>query len=125
MLNLTDQRETLSVVDDQRGRPTSCQHLAAVSKKLANAAPDGTYHVTDGGQCTWHGFTAEIAKQAGHACDVQPCTTEQFPRPAKRPAYSVLDLSRTEAAVGEMPDWKDNLALVLKEQKKLATDEHR
>ena len=115
MLNLTEQRDELNVVDDQSGRPTSCQHLAAVAKKLTNAAPDGVYHVTDGGECTWHGFAAEIARQAGHDCHVKPCTTEQFPRPAKRPAYSVLDLSRTEAAVGKLPDWRDNLAAVLKQ----------
>ncbi|MEM7626633.1 MAG: dTDP-4-dehydrorhamnose reductase [Planctomycetota bacterium] len=115
MLRLTDERDTLSVVDDQRGRPTSAQHLAAVSKKLLLGAPDGTYHVADGGECTWFEFTKEIARQAGHACEIQPCTTDQFPRPAKRPAYSVLDLSRTEAAVGQMPAWQANLAEVLKQ----------
>ncbi|MEM1109186.1 MAG: dTDP-4-dehydrorhamnose reductase [Planctomycetota bacterium] len=112
MLRLTDEKDTLSVVNDQRGRPTSSQHLAAVSKKLL-AAPDGVYHVTDGGECTWFEFTQEIARQAQHTCDIQPCTTDQFPRPAKRPAYSVMDLSRTEAAVGKMTDWKTNLANVL------------
>lgn len=115
MLRLTEERDTLSVVNDQRGRPTSAQHLAAVSKQLLNAAPDGTYHVADGGECTWFEFTQEIARQAGHACDLQPCTTDQFPRPARRPAYSVLDLSRTEAAIGPMPDWKENLAHVLQQ----------
>lgn len=115
MLRLTDERDTLSVVNDQRGRPTSATHLASVSKQLLNAAPDGTYHVADGGECTWFDFAQEIARQANHACDIQPCTTDQFPRPAPRPAYSVLDLSRTEAAVGPMPDWKNNLADVLKQ----------
>ncbi|MEM6459788.1 MAG: dTDP-4-dehydrorhamnose reductase [Planctomycetota bacterium] len=112
MLRLTAERDTLSVVDDQRGRPTSATHLAAVSKQLL-AAPSGTYHVADGGQCTWFEFTKEIARLAGNTCDLQPCTTDQFPRPAKRPAYSVLDLTRTEAAVGPMPDWKVNLGSVL------------
>lgn len=115
MLRLTAERDALSVVDDQRGRPTSAQHLAAVSKKLIRGATDGTYHVADGGECTWYGFTQEIARQAGNLCDLQPCTTDQFPRPAKRPAYSVLDLSRTEAAVGKMPEWKDNLRSVIKQ----------
>ncbi len=69
--------------------------------------------MTAGGQCTWHGFAAEIVRQAGHACDVKPCTSDQFPRPAKRPAYSVLDLTRTESLLGPMPEWKQNLAAVL------------
>lgn len=115
MLRLTDEKETLSVVDDQRGRPTSARHLAAVSKQLLLGGTDGVYHVTDGGECTWFEFAQEIARQAGHRCDIQPCSTDQFPRPAKRPAYSVLDLSRTQAAVGPMPDWKENLAAVLEE----------
>ncbi|MEM9882354.1 MAG: dTDP-4-dehydrorhamnose reductase [Planctomycetota bacterium] len=121
MLRLTAERDTLSVVDDQRGRPTSATHLAVVSKQLL-AAPSGTYHVTDGGQCTWYEFTREISVLAGHTCDLQPCTTDQFPRPAQRPAYSVLDLSRTEAAVGPMPDWQRNLSQTIKQ---LVTDERR
>lgn len=115
MLRLTDEKDTLSVVNDQRGRPTSARHLAAVSKQLLLGATDGVYHVTDGGECTWFEFAQEIARQAAHTCDIQPCSTDQFPRPAKRPAYSVLDLSRTEAAVGPMPHWKDNLAIALGE----------
>ena len=88
MLRLTAERDTLSVVSDQRGRPTSAQHLAAVSKQLLNAAPDGTYHVADGGECTWFEFTREIARQAGppaSECDIKPCTTQQFPPPRPAP----------------------------------------
>ncbi len=109
MHRLTAERDTLRVVDDQRGRPTSAEHLAAASLALLERGATGTYHVTDGGACTWCGFTREIARLAGHACDVQPCTTAEFPRPAPRPAYSVLDLSKTEAMIGPMPDWRDNL----------------
>ncbi len=115
MLRLTDEKDTLSVVDDQLGRPTSARHLTAVTMRLLRGAIDGVYHVADGGECTWFEFAVEIARQAGHACDIQPCTTDQFPRPAKRPAYSVLDVSRTEAAVGPMPHWKTNLAQALAE----------
>ncbi len=113
MLKLTAERDTLMVVDDQRGRPTSAQHLARASLALLDAKGSGTYHVTDGGECTWHGFAAEIARLAGRACEVKPCTSEQFPRPAKRPAYSVLDLSHTERLIGPMPDWRDQLAAVI------------
>src|SRR5690606_25819564 len=88
MLCLTKEKPALKVVADQRGRPTSAQHLADVSLALLNA-PAGTYHVTDGGECTWCDFARAVNTLAGHACDVQPCATADFPRPAPRPAYSV------------------------------------
>ncbi|MEO1237870.1 MAG: dTDP-4-dehydrorhamnose reductase, partial [Planctomycetota bacterium] len=93
MLKLTAERNALNVVNDQRGRPTSAQHLAAVSKQLLDAEAEGTYHVTDGGECTWHGFTAEIARRAGpphDRCDVRPSTTAAFPSPPPQPADSDL-----------------------------------
>ena len=107
------QRDTLRVVDDQLGRPTSCEHLAKSSCALIQAGATGTYHITDGGQCTWHAFASMIAAHANPACTVEPCSSEEYPRPAVRPAYSVLDLSRTEARIGPMSDWKTNLANVL------------
>lgn len=113
MARLTAQRDTLRVVSDQRGRPTSCQHLAKVSLALLEAQARGIYHVTDAGECTWHEFTCEIARQLGNTCDIQPCTSAEFPRPAARPSYSVLDLSKTQAITGPLPHWRDNLAKVL------------
>ncbi len=113
MLRLTAEREELKVVDDQRGRPTSAEHLAVISLKLLETGERGNFHVTDGGECTWHGFTVEIARLAEHDCRVMPCTSDEFPRPAARPAYSVLDLSRTEQLLGPMPDWQTNLADVI------------
>ena len=113
MAKLTADRDTLRVVSDQHGRPTSCQHLAKVSLTLLEAQARGIYHVTDAGECTWHEFTCEIAKQLGNTCDVQPCTSAEFPRPARRPSYSVLDLSKTLAITGPLPHWRDNLAAVL------------
>ena len=114
MAKLTREKPQLKVVDDQRGRPTSAEQLARTTLAMLERGARGIHHATDGGECTWHGFTAEINRQLGHTCDVLPCTSAEFPRPAKRPAYSVLDLSRTEAVVGPIPDWKDNLADVLK-----------
>lgn len=122
MLRLTAEKDTLKVVHDQRGRPTSAPHLADVSFQLIHAGKDGTYHVTDGGECTWCEFTREIARQAGHTCDIQPCTTTEFPRPAKRPAYSVMDLAKTEAIVGPMPDWKDNLKRTIHQLEQVTTE---
>jgi len=108
------QRPSLRVVDDQRGRPTSAEHLAKSTLALLDRGHQGTWHVTDGGECTWFGFAKEIVRLSGADCEVHPCATEEFPRPARRPAYSVLDLSRTEAELGAMPRWEDNLADVMR-----------
>ncbi|MDQ3033990.1 MAG: dTDP-4-dehydrorhamnose reductase [Myxococcota bacterium] len=110
---LATQKERLQVVDDQRGRPTSAEHLARTTLALSGRGLTGTWHVTDGGECTWFEFAREIVRLSGASCVVEPCTSDAFPRPAKRPAYSVLDLSRTEAVLGAMPNWRANLADVL------------
>ena len=107
------QRDSLRVVDDQRGRPTSSTHLAASTLGLIESGASGVFHVTDGGECTWFDFAAEIAARVNPACRVEPCTTDQYPTPAARPAYSVLDISLTEQRLGPMPDWRQNLAEVL------------
>jgi dTDP-4-dehydrorhamnose reductase len=110
---LSRERPTLSVVADQRGRPTSADHLAATTWALLEAGARGIAHVTDGEECTWFDFATAIAERCGPQCRVSPCTTAEFPRPARRPPYSVLDLARTEAIAGPMPSWRDNLAQVL------------
>ncbi|MFO0633933.1 MAG: SDR family oxidoreductase [Nannocystaceae bacterium] len=81
--------------------------------RLLGAGVRGIVHVTDGEQCTWFEFASAIAAAVAPQCRVDPCTTAEFPRPARRPGYSVLDLARTEAAIGAMPPWRDNLADVL------------
>ena len=113
MAKLTRDKPALKVVDDQRGRPTSAEHLAKTALALLDRGATGTFHVTDGGECTWYEFTRAIAEKLGRTCTLSPCTTAEFPRPAPRPAYSVLDLSKTEALLGPMPDWRENLASVL------------
>ena len=116
---LAAERDELKVVADQRGRPTSCEHLAAASLAMLDAEGGeggeggGHHHLTDGGECTWHEFATAIAAHVNPSCRVLPCTTADFPRPAKRPAYSVLDLSATERLIGPRPPWQDNLATVL------------
>jgi len=109
----SSQRPVLRVVDDQRGRPSSAEYVASVTLLLLAKQARGTFHVTDGGECTWYEFAREIVKLSGHSCDVQPCTSEEFKRPAERPPYSVLDLAPTEALVGPLRDWRANLADVL------------
>ena len=113
MAKLTAEKPTLKVVHDQRGRPTSAEHLARSSLSLLDQGARGTFHVTDGGECSWYEFTVEIARILRRSCVISPCTTADFPRPAPRPAYSVMDLSATEARLGPMPDWRVNLADVL------------
>jgi dTDP-4-dehydrorhamnose reductase len=107
------EKPLLRVVDDQRGRPTSAEHLAFCTLALVEKKARGTLHVTDGGECTWFEFAREIVRLSGHDCRVEPCSTAEFPRPAKRPAYSVLDLAPTEALLGPMPSWQENLASVM------------
>lgn len=112
MARLAGERETLTVVDDQRGSPTWSRHLAAGLAQLARSeAPAGTYHCTNAGETTWCGFARAVFEELGHdPARVQPCTTADFPRPAPRPAYSVLsDASWTGAGLTALPDWRDGL----------------
>ncbi len=105
----------LKVVNDQRGRPTSAEHLAKGTLAMIDRGARGMHHLTDGGECTWFEFAQEIVEvlrdpgAAGSVATVLPCTSDEFPRPAKRPAYSVLDLAKTEALIGTMPNWKGNV----------------
>lgn len=110
---LADARPELRVVDDQRGRPTSAEHLARATLELWDRGARGTFHVTDGGECTWFEFAREVVRLRGASCRVVPCTTAEFPRPAPRPAYSVLNLYETEALLGATDDWRVRLADVV------------
>ncbi|MFZ1864663.1 MAG: dTDP-4-dehydrorhamnose reductase [Polyangiales bacterium] len=107
---LARSREVLRVVDDQHGRPTDSRRLAEVSLGLAERGHRGTFHVTDGGQCTWFGLASHVAAIVNPNCHVEPCTSADFPRPAPRPAYSVLDISATEAVMGRMLPWRERVA---------------
>jgi dTDP-4-dehydrorhamnose reductase len=111
--NLAKARQVLRVVDDQRGRPTDSRHLAAASLRLAERGHRGIAHVTDGGECTWFELATLIASVANPDCRVEPCSSEEFPRPARRPAYSVLDISATESALGPMTPWQAQVRDVL------------
>lgn len=120
MLRLAADRPTLDVVDDQRGQPTAAPALAAQLLALAQAAhrrtaPAGIYHGTASGETTWFGLAREIFALAGLDPDrVRPTTSDRFPRPALRPAYSVLGHRRWAAAgLSPQPDWRDELRDVL------------
>jgi len=100
MARLMFQKPELKVVDDQRGRPTHVMGLAERSLALLQGGQRGTFHVTDEGECSWYEFALAIRDTIGAPCSIQPCTSAEFPRPAPRPAYSVLDLSKTTELLG-------------------------
>ena len=121
MLKLAAARPTVSVVDDQHGQPTWTAALAAQLVALGQAARDGraapgVYHGTASGQTTWHGLTQAIYSLAGlDPARVETTTSDAFPRPAKRPAYSVLGHDRWAASgVAVQPHWHDQLEEALK-----------
>jgi dTDP-4-dehydrorhamnose reductase len=117
---LGHERPMLRVVHDQHGRPTSAQYLAERSLALIEHGSRGIFHVTDGGQCTWFEFARAIVQRTGGKVALEPCTTADFPRPARRPAYSVLDLTETESRLGSSRPWQENLAAVLDQRAALA-----
>lgn len=90
MLQLAEQKKELSVVHDQMGSPTYTFDLAAFLLELVQTDKYGTYHASNSGTCTWYEFAQAIFDEAGLDVKVIPCTTEQFPHPARRPAFSVL-----------------------------------
>jgi dTDP-4-dehydrorhamnose reductase len=110
---LAGERDELTVVDDQVGCPTFTGHLAHALVELAALAtrpdgpPVGVLHVAGGGECSWFEFAREIvAAERISGCEVRPVTTAEFPRPAPRPAYSVL---RSERGAPALPDWREGL----------------
>ncbi|WP_333595112.1 dTDP-4-dehydrorhamnose reductase [Anaerospora hongkongensis] len=110
MLSLAEKNTTLRVVNDQIGTPTSTVDLAKTIFTLLAADAYGTYHATCQGQCSWYEFACEIFRQTGKQVEVLPVMTEEFPRPAKRPAHSVLDNYMLRMTVGDpMRNWQQAL----------------
>lgn len=125
MLNLTATKPTLKVVFDQTGTPTYAYDLAnAIMTVLSDYEaenPKGTYskhgiyHFSNEGVCSWFDFTKKIAEIAGHtSCDIEPCHSNEFPSPVKRPAYSVLDKTKIKETFGiSIPYWTDSLKVCM------------
>lgn len=119
MLNLTATKPEMKVVFDQTGTPTYAQDLAdAIVDIITNrryVGNEGIYHYSNEGVCSWYDFTKAIAKMAGNdSCDIQPCHSNEFPSPVKRPAYSVLDKTKFKNTFGmKVPYWKDSLTICL------------
>jgi dTDP-4-dehydrorhamnose reductase len=107
-------RKSLRVVADQHGSPTFCDDLAAAILDLLSVRATGVVHAVNAGTTSWHGFAAEIVRLLGADAAVVPVSTDEFPRPAPRPAYSGLDTTRLEHLIGRtIPTWQDGLARYL------------
>ena len=120
MLNLTATRPQLKVVFDQVGTPTYAYDLATAIYKIVSerkfVGNDGVYHYSNDGVCSWYDFTKMIAEYAGNlSCDIQPCHSDEFPSPVKRPAYSVLDKTKIKETFGiKVPYWTESLKVCLR-----------
>ena len=115
MLRLGAERDELSVVDDQIGCPTYAGHLARALVEIAERRPNGVLHVAGGGRCSWYDLAVATFAGAGLAVTVKPCATADFPRPAPRPAFSVLGSSRHDHPT--LPSWQEGLAAHLAARK--------
>lgn len=110
MWQRAQQRLPTAVVDDQFGSPTYTADLARVTWSLVALGALGLYHVASQGVTSWHGVAQQIFEAAGAPALLSRCTTTDFPTPAKRPAYSVLDTSKLERDTGiVLPHWTDSL----------------
>ncbi|MEW5815870.1 MAG: dTDP-4-dehydrorhamnose reductase [Spirochaetota bacterium] len=119
MLRLFKEKESIGIVDDQRGTPTWTFDLAGVIKTIISSSNDafGTYHYAGEGETTWYRFAVEIhrlAREQGliqRDCIINPLTTDQYPTKAKRPPYSVFSKEKIKKAFGILiPDWREALA---------------
>ncbi|PLR82595.1 dTDP-4-dehydrorhamnose reductase [Bacillus sp. V33-4] len=118
MLRLGEERGEVGVVHDQVGSPTYTPDLAKFLVELIETTKFGVYHATNSGECSWYEFAVEIFKQAGMDVKVNPLTTDQFPRPASRPKYSILSKKKIEEqGLKMLPDWKKALSEYLQELK--------
>ncbi|WP_285713689.1 dTDP-4-dehydrorhamnose reductase [Erythrobacter oryzae] len=126
MIRLMKEREELGVVADQIGAPTWATGLARTIWGLVEREATGTFHHSDAGVASWYDFAVAIAEEAhslgllARIPTIRPLTTADYPTPAKRPAFSLLDCRATRAALDETPvHWRTHLRLMLKEEAKL------
>jgi dTDP-4-dehydrorhamnose reductase len=122
MLRLAMAGKPLRVVDDQVGTPTWTTDIAAAIVALVAREAAGTFHYTNAGQTSWHGFASAILEEGARAgfavktAAVSPIPTTDYPTPATRPAYSVLNTEKIRPLLsGSIPDWRDSLKKMLQE----------
>ena len=115
MLNLAQNHDTITVVDDQVGSPTYTYDLARLLVDMIETVKYGRYHATNEGLCTWYEFAKEIFRQAGVDVKVVPVTSEQFQAKARRPHNSRMNKDKLEAmGFQRLPSWQDALSRYLK-----------
>lgn len=108
MRRLGKEKDSINVVNDQIGNPTHANDLAYHILKLIETDEYGVYHCTGKGECSWYDFAKMIIELSGEECIVNPCTSEEYKTPAKRPEYSALDNMMLRNTVGdEMRNWQD------------------
>lgn len=122
MQSLTASHDTLKVVFDQVGTPTFAGDLADVIAHIINSGQTdktGIYHFSNEGVCSWYDFAKLICKLSGNTCDINPCYSEEFPSPVKRPHFSVLDKKKIRDTFGiKVPYWTDSLEVCIKQLEK-------
>lgn len=116
MLNLGSSKDQINVVGDQRGNPTNANDLAHHLLKMALTENYGLYHCTGEGECSWADFAEKIMEYASLSCKVNPCTTEEYPSPTPRPAFSSLNnlMLKTSEIGNEMRQWEVALKSYIK-----------
>jgi dTDP-4-dehydrorhamnose reductase len=116
MMRLMKERESVSVVQDQKGSPTYAGDLAEAIIQMLESDHfiPGIYHYSNEGQTNWFEFAVEIKKLSGSACNILPVPSSGYPTPAKRPAYSLMDKSKIKKDYGlNIPDWQTSLAICI------------
>lgn len=110
ILNQVGKKDSIRVVDDQIGSPTWTEDLSEGTLALIERGARGTYHLVNHGACSWFDFAAQIMKESGLSMEVIPCTSAEYPRPARRPTYSVLSTAKTASLLGgPLPSWETAL----------------
>lgn len=115
MCRLMKERDSLNIVSDQIGRPTYAKDLAIATLKLIQELSqgksiNGIFHYANKGVTNWFEFAQQIKKNAGFTCQLNPIQTAEFPTPAKRPSYSVLDTQKIESVIQlDIPTWQESL----------------
>jgi dTDP-4-dehydrorhamnose reductase len=116
MLKLSEERDEVKVVHDQIGSPTYAQDLARFLLELIQTDRYGIYHASNTGACSWYDFAKAIFEENGKKIQVVACTTAEFPRPASRPAYSVMEHEAIRTnGLQDLPPWREALRHFLKE----------
>jgi|SRR5690606_3791245 len=116
MMRLMNERDEISVIDDQIGSPTYAHDLAKAILLIVHADKfkKGIYHFSNEGRISWYDFAVAIRDLNGLDCKINPIPTEKYPTPARRPKFSLLDKTKIKNIFGvEVPDWKDSLQLML------------